>query len=105
MFNIKRDRERKVLTTSICKAFGLQGELRTDVFSKIEGEDFLSNEIGLTECQLPQHGKEVAALVGYQKYALMIIGNMIAPMKSRNKGKTWSEVLTYIQSIIEEIGV
>lgn len=103
---MKNKKERRILKISICKAFGLHGELRTDVFNKIEGELFLSNELGLTECDvLTTQGKEVAALVGYQKYALMIIGNMISPLKSQKKGIEWDEVEAYIRSIVEEIAV
>lgn len=102
LFYCQRERERGVLKASICKAFELQGETRRDVFDKTEGEFFLYNELGLTEPEvLPPEGKEVAALVGYQKYALMVIGKMI----SRNIDMKWNGILLHVKSIIEEITV
>ena len=41
-------KERRVMATSICKAFGLEGEDgASDTFDQGEGEDFLAQEIGL----------------------------------------------------------
>ena len=81
----------------------MQGKLRSDVFSKIEGEEFLSNQLGLSNMNLSLQARKAAALVGYHKCALIIIRNMISPMISQEEGMKWNEVLEYLSLIKNEI--
>ena len=98
-----------MLKTAIGKALAsTDANTCNDIFNKIDGEHFLSQEIGLEgegrDTMLPPIGKEVARLVGYQKFALMMVGNMISPpVKSKRKAMDWSQVLAFVQSIRNEM--
>lgn len=67
---------------------------------RTDGEEFLSHEIG--QETLCEKGKECASLVNYHKVSLMIIGNMIAPLRSLVKKFNWDEVIHFLQTIRDE---
>ena len=102
----KKEKERRIFKNTICKAFALNGESRTDAFGIEEGEDFLAHEIGLAgRAFLPVEGKEVCSLVGNQRFALMMVGKMITTKSTQQKALSWNEVLDYIHSIRSELGI
>ena len=89
---------------SLCKAFGLHGEERSDVFDKAGGEEFLAREIGLEQgSNLPPVATEVVELVGYQKFALMMIGGMVAPLGKKKRSWSWDEVRSYVFELRAEL--
>ena len=92
------------MKNSICKAFSLCGYTLSDVLSEEEGIEFLAHEVGLEKKEhLCIQGRQVAALVGYQKFALMLIGGMISPVRKSKKPWTWNRVTKYVETIITEI--
>jgi len=93
----QEEKEQRVMRTSICKAFGLEGQTKTDAYTKEEGERFLANELGVP--QLPLEGATVAKLVGYQKLAMIMIGTMIVPISRKKRKYTWEEVIAYVQGV------
>ena len=79
----------------------MNGEQPSDIFELEDGEDFLAHEIGMAgRSFLPPEGKEVCDLVGYQRFALMLVGNMV-----HKKQKSWSEILSYVQAVRNELGM
>ena len=103
---IKEEKERRIFKTSLCKAFALNGEQRVDVLGHEEGEEFFAHEIGhSSHLTLPPQGKEICSLVGYQRFALMIIGNLISSNNKQKKSWTWTEVLSYVQSVRRELNL
>ena len=102
----KSEKERKVLMTCIRQAFGLEDGNPSDILEKDEAEEFLAHEIGLIgQESLSDEGKNVATLVGYQRLALVIIGNMICPTKKIKATKSWGEVITLVLSIRQQLGI
>ena len=101
---LKAEKDRRVMKKSICKAFGVEGENVVDVFSEEDGYEFLSQEIGFMEAsELPEEGRAIAKLVGFQKLALMMCGGMFAPISSKKKKYTWQEIKEYVDEIKSEI--
>ncbi|KAG5185132.1 ADP-ribosylation factor family-domain-containing protein [Tribonema minus] len=70
-----------VLRTVLRKAFPADGTAPQDTFPQAEGLDFLASEVGQQggAAALPAPARRVAALLGYQKLALQMAGNMRAP--------------------------
>ncbi len=91
------------LKKMICKAFGVGGEGQVNTFSASEGEEFLATELGLDTVTIPKEAKEVAALVGYEKYALMIIGALACPVSRKKEAWSWSDIKNHVVRIREEI--
>lgn len=87
----------------MCKAFGVGGEQQVNTFSVSEGEEFLATELGLDIIMIPKEAKEVAALVGYEKYALMIIGALACPVSRKKEAWSWSDIKNHVLRIREEI--
>lgn len=74
-----------------------------DFLGKEAGEEFLCNEVGLEHSsELCEEGKQCASLVGYQKLALMMIGNMVTPISKSSKKWSWFQVIDYIEAIRTE---
>jgi small GTP-binding protein len=100
----KEEKDRRVMKKSLCKAFGKGGEAQEDVFSKEDGEEFLAQETGFMKAEeLDAEGCEVAAMVNYQKLALMMVGGMKAPISSKKKKWTWPEIKAYVEGVLAEI--
>lgn len=101
----QEERERRVLKNTISKVFQSKNEKSTDIFQKDEAEEFLAQEIGLTKSMLlPAEGKEACSLVGFHRFALMIIGSKVCP-KSNQEAWTWETVLSYLRSIRIELKI
>lgn len=64
------------------------------------GEEFLRNEIGRET--LCEDAKICASMVKYHKPSLLILGNMILPVRKMAKKYDWSEVLNILKTIEEE---
>ncbi|GMH67440.1 hypothetical protein TrRE_jg9970 [Triparma retinervis] len=100
----KAEKDRRVMKKSICKAFGVGGEEKEDVFSEEDGFEFLAQEIGFMKAEeLEEEGRVIAGMVGYQKLALMMCGGMFAPISSKKKKYTWKEIKEYVEGIKGEI--
>lgn len=100
------EKERRVFKNSLCKAFALNGEQRVDVLKQKEGEEFLAHEIGLSgHLTLPPQGKEICSLVGYQRFALMIVGSMISNRSKQKRSWSWTELLSYVHSVRCELNL
>ena len=70
-------------------------------FDKQKGEDFLCTEIGLSV--LPPEGSEIAQLLGFDKFALIVIGDMISPTKKEKRKWSWKETIQYVMEIHSEL--
>lgn len=70
------------------------------------GEEFLAHELCMedTSC-LPQKGKEVAALVGYHKIALMMVSDIFSPRSNHKVPKSWEKIITYVKEIRMELNL
>lgn len=106
-------RERKVLRNKIMSAFpqlvdpSLLPEdmsmVPEDTFSEDEGLSFLASEIGEDVSSLPDIGRKVAAMVGYQRLALQIIGTLKAPVSKKKEPIAWEGIEALIQDIRKEL--
>ncbi len=64
-----------------------------------EGEEFMSHEVGYDNKQcLPDIGRKVCHLVGYQKFAMMICAK-------RKRKESWEKVLEYVSSVRAQLGL
>ena len=92
--------------TCIQKAFDSENRNSSEILKKDEAEEFLAQEIGLIgQESLSEEGKEVAKLVGYQRLALVIIGNMICPTNKLKASKSWVEVMSSVVLMRKELGI
>lgn len=100
------EKERRLFKQSICKAFGLQGESQAEVLDRESGNEYLAQEIGLEHgSDLPTIGLDVAKLVGYHKFALMMVGGMIAPARKTKHHWSWEEVADFVRATRSELGL
>jgi len=57
---------------------------------------------------LPETGKKVCACLGYQRFAMMIVGSMITKgtgAGKQKKRKTWDEVFVFVKSVRDDVGI
>jgi hypothetical protein len=107
----KAEKDRRVLTKSLCKAFGKDVETGgegpvEDVFSVEDGHEFLAQEIGFLKAEeLVEEGREICEIVGYQKLAMMMVGGMFAPISSKKRKWTWPEIKAHVLEVKAEIGL
>jgi len=110
------ERERKVLRSKIAAAFfeQLSPELvaaqqieadPSNIFDEGEGLTFLVAEIGHEgeADTLPAIAKQIAALVGYQRLALQIIGALKAPISKKKTPMSWEEILSLVEELRQEL--
>jgi hypothetical protein len=66
----------------------------------------LTSELGVSApAALPPAALAVAALVGYQKLALQMVGNMRVPVSKKKRAWEWSEVTELICKLRCEVGI
>jgi hypothetical protein len=66
----------------------------------------LASELGVSEpAALPAAALAVATLVGYQKLALQMVGNMRVPVSKKKRAWEWSEVTALICKLRCEVGI
>ena len=109
----RQEKERKILRNKILcafphkvdKAFVTEDTPKEpeDTFSIEEGETFLAAEIGIDK--LPPIGVEVAAMIGYQKLALQMVGAFIHPISKKKKAMTWEECHALVVELRLELGI
>lgn len=109
------ERERKVLRNKIACAFCnvIDPELLPpqtpstpeDVFSEDEGLTFLAGELGIDVVDLPETARQVAALVGYQRLALQMIGALNVPISKKKTPMKWEDILVLIADLRSELGL
>lgn len=106
------ERERKVLKNKIASAFAdvldadIVAELNVEadpknVFSQEEGEAFLAAEI--SEEHLPPIGQEVAAMIGYQRLAMQIVGALKSPISKKKVAMSWEEIHQLVSTLRAEL--
>lgn len=72
------EREKKAISSSLCKAFGVNNVTKTDVFTVSDGEEFFAQELGLQESSsLDREMRDLCSMLGYQKYGLMIVAKRL----------------------------
>jgi ADP-ribosylation factor-like protein 13B len=109
-------KERKVLKNKIASAFietaspeyiaGMQIEAEpSNVFSKQDGLEYMASEIGEDVPGLSDIARKVAAGVGYQKLALLIIGGLKAPVSKKKTPMDWDEIYALVESLRRELGL
>lgn len=77
-----------------------------DCFSVEDGLLYLSQEIGEDLAGLAETAKEIARLVGYQKLALSMVGNMFAPVNRKKKTPlSWAEIKEVVLACRKELGI
>ena len=110
------EKERKVLRNKIACAFphlvskSPVGDLvlpdaPEDVFTMEEGLGFLAGEIGEDTEALPPIALEIAALIGYQRLALQLVGALKAPISKKKAPLSWDEIKAIIIELREELGL
>jgi len=110
------ERERKILKNKIAFAFpdlvpvdkrpDNMPTAPEDVFSIEDGLTFLASEIGVDSwTNLDPMGKEIGALVGYQKLALQIVGALKAPISKQKVPMTWPEIKNLVLELRSELGL
>lgn len=109
----RQEKERKILRNKILcafpdkvdKAFVTEDTPKKpeDTFSREDGETFLAAEIGVDK--LPPLGVEVAAMVGYQKLALQMVGAFIHPISKKKKAMSWEECHALVLELRLELGI
>ena len=107
------ERERRVLKNKIASAFASKmnpalipegvTENLEDVFSKEEGDTFLASEIGVDI--LPEEAAAAAALAGYQRLALQMIGALNSPISKKKVPMPWPEIAEMLVEIRKELGI
>jgi len=55
--------------------------------------------------ELEPIAKEVAAMVGYQKLALQMVGNMKCPISRKKRPWEWSSIKAHIVELRRELGL
>jgi signal recognition particle receptor subunit beta len=101
----REQKKRNVLKKLLIKAFPAEGEAAQDTFEPEEGLEFLSSELGVARGDICADAHQAAKLVGYQKLALQMIGNMKEPVSKKVEPKAWEEILALLVSLREEVGL
>ncbi|CAM9351803.1 unnamed protein product [Ectocarpus sp. 13 AM-2016] len=106
-FQLEKERKQlQVMRGLLRKAFPqVEGGEREDCFDESEGLEFLTSEVGLEPGTLDAEGAEIASLVGYQKLALQMVGNMKSPISRKNRAWNWGEIRQLILDLRREVGV
>jgi small GTP-binding protein len=110
------EKERKVLRNKIACAFPqlvskspigdlILPDAPEDVFTMEEGVAFLAGEIGEDPEALAPIALEVAALIGYQRLALQLVGALKAPISKKKAPLSWDEIKALIIELREELGL
>lgn len=110
------EKERKVLRNKIACAFPqlvskspigdlILPDAPEDVFTMEEGVAFLAGEIGEDPEALAPIALEVAALIGYQRLALQLVGALKAPISKKKAPLSWDEIKALILELREELGL
>jgi hypothetical protein len=110
------EKERKVLRNKIACAFPhlvskspigdlVLPDAPEDVFTLEEGLAFLAGEIGEDTEALPPIALEIAALIGYQRLALQLVGALKAPISKKKAPLSWDEIKALIIELREELGL
>jgi ADP-ribosylation factor-like protein 13B len=110
------ERERKVLKSKIAQAFfdSLAPEIITtlnieadpsNIFGVEEGLTFIAHEIGEEIETLPEIAKQIAALVGYQRLAMQIVGALKSPINKNKVPMTWTEIMALVYELRDELGL
>ncbi len=108
------ERERKVLRNKIASAFiaqltkeqveTLQVEAdEANRFDEEEGVKFLAAEIGEDPAAMSSIGIKIAAMVGYQRLALQIVGALKSPISKKKVPMSWEEIFQVISELREEL--
>lgn len=111
-------RERTVLKNKIILAFAdtVKEEFKpdeTDIkksnpedsFTADEGLTFLCAELGEEQAALSPSALEIAAMVGYQRLALQIVGSLKVPISKKKDPMTWEEIHALVVEIRNELGL
>eukprot|EP01038_Epipyxis_sp_PR26KG_P015526 gene15526-20958_t len=108
-------RERNVLKNKIAMAFADQvdktkysDEIDVDhesLFTEEEGIKYLAGEIGDDPVTMNFVAKNVAALVGYQRLSLSIVGALKEPISKKKVPMQWNEIYDMVVEIRGELGL
>jgi ADP-ribosylation factor-like protein 13B len=109
-------RERAVLRNKIACAFPDQVDLSVpgvdvstanpnDNFGEVDGLKFLAGEVGVEVDKLDPIAREVAALIGYQRLPLQMVGALNVPVSKKKTPMEWREIKELIISLRVELGL
>jgi ADP-ribosylation factor-like protein 13B len=101
----KAARARKVLKQLIERAFMPMDGEKTEVLTEEEGYKYLADEISKEVSDLDEKAKEACRLVGQQRLAIQMIGEMLVPVSKKKTPKTHDEVLKEINALRAELNV
>eukprot|EP00607_Mallomonas_marina_P002939 CAMPEP_0182429730 /NCGR_PEP_ID=MMETSP1167-20130531/33010_1 /TAXON_ID=2988 /ORGANISM="Mallomonas Sp, Strain CCMP3275" /LENGTH=414 /DNA_ID=CAMNT_0024613861 /DNA_START=500 /DNA_END=1741 /DNA_ORIENTATION=+ len=76
-----------------------------DLYDKEEGIKFLGGEIGIELTDADSEALSVAAMVGYQRLALQMVGTMHTPSSKKKTPMSWKEIIALVESIRSELGL
>ena len=76
----------------------------------VDSEDVKNIEEGVHSTNkdfshIPIQAKQIAWLVGYQKLALQMVGNMFAPITKKRRAMTWKEIKERRVGVRQELGI
>lgn len=111
---LRLEKEKKVLMVKIATAFynkvsdDIKNNLNLkedpeNVFTQEEGEEFLLSELG--EELLEDHAKKDAALTGYHRLALQIIGGLKKPISKKKQPMEWDQIEEILLDIWKQLGL
>jgi ADP-ribosylation factor-like protein 13B len=99
----RQERDRRVLKEKISQTFLTNNA--TDIFSAQTGLEFLAAEVGTDVELLAPLGDQAAAMVGYQKLALQMLGAMVAPVGRGRVPVSWQAVVQLVADLRGELGL
>jgi small GTP-binding protein len=76
-----------------------------DYFGEIDGNKFLAGEIGVDVEALDPIALEVAALIGYQRLPLQMVGSLNVPISKKKTPMSWHSIRDLIIDIRIELGL
>jgi small GTP-binding protein len=108
------EREKKVLRNKIAQAFISQlnpeqvtsMQLEPDeanIFDADEGLKFLCAEVGEDPTTVSSVAVKIAAMCGYQRLALQIVGALKSPISKKKVPMNWNEIFEVIQELRKEL--
>jgi len=109
-------KERMVLRNKIACAFldqfdrsvpgvNVESANPNDLFGDIDGPKFLAGEIGVEVQNLDPIAAEVAALIGYQRLALQMVGGMNVPVSKKKVPVSWLDIRSLVMELRAELGL
>ena len=104
-FKAKLEREKRVFCTILRnKAFPEEGE-PVECMSLEDGLEFIADETGELQEELPPVVEQICRLVNNHKVALTMCGGLKKPVSKKKKKHSWDEIIAYVKERRAEAGL